>query len=255
VTPIVGTEKPAVAAMPDAPTSGGSPAGRRRGREARTELAAGAVLVGATAVGGLWFALRPGSGKIDGWLLDLVGASRSRWFIDITNLHHPWVIVLGAVVAAAVTFPRDRPRSLACLVGPPLALLVCELVFKPLVGRTLGGSLSYPSGSTVGAAALAVVAVLATPPRWRPLTAVIGAAYAVWMTVAVVALGWHYPTDALAGLAFGVGVVLLADGASWLVFGRRVRVQGRPFGPSTAPVSSASSSSLSSRFRAILSSR
>jgi membrane-associated phospholipid phosphatase len=213
---------------------------------------AGAVLVGVTGVGGLWFALRPASGVFDRWLLDLVGASRSRWFIDVTNLHHPWVVVLGAVVAAAVTFPRDRPRSLACLLGPPLALLVCELVVKPLVGRTLGGSLSYPSGSTAGAAALAVAAVLATPARWRPFTAVIGAAYAVWMAVAVVALGWHYPTDALAGLAFGVGVVLVTDGASWTVFGRPDRVQGRPAGPSTPPPSR---SSPSSRLRTFLSSR
>ena len=78
--------------------------------------------------------------------------------------------------------------------------------------------------------------MLATPPRWRPLTAVIGAAYAVWMTVAVVALGWHYPTDALAGLAFGVGVVLLADGASWTVFGRRVGFRAvRPDHPPPRP--------------------
>jgi membrane-associated phospholipid phosphatase len=209
----------------------------RRGPEAITELVAGAVLVGVTAVGGLWFALRPGSGRIDGRLLDLVGASRSRWYIDMTALHHPWVIIVGATVAAAVVFPRDRPRSLACLLGPPLALLVCELVVKPLVGRTLGGSLSYPSGSAVGAAALATAAVLATPTRWRPFTAVLGGVYAVWMAVAVVALGWHYPTDALAGLSFGAGVVLLADGVSWVVFGRRGRVQGRPAAPPPSPSS------------------
>ncbi len=166
---MTGTQKRAVAAAPDgAPTPTGVSAALRRGQEAVIELAAGVVLVGVGAVGGLWFALRPASGRVDGWFLDLVGASRSHWFIDLTDLHHPWVVVVGAVVAAAVTFPRDRPRSLACLLGPPLALLVCEVVVKPLVGRTLGGALSYPSGSTVGAAALATVAVLATPARSAP---------------------------------------------------------------------------------------
>jgi membrane-associated phospholipid phosphatase len=247
---MTGTQKRAVAAAPDgAPTPTGVSAALRRGQEAVIELAAGVVLVGVGAVGGLWFALRPASGRVDGWFLDLVGASRSHWFIDLTDLHHPWVVVVGAVVAAAVTFPRDRPRSLACLLGPPLALLVCEVVVKPLVGRTLGGALSYPSGSTVGAAALATVAVLATPARWRPLTAVLGAVYAIWMAVAVVALRWHYPTDAIAGLAFGVGFVLLADGVSWSVFGRRERAQGRPEGPPAPP------SSPSSRLRTMLSSR
>ncbi len=191
-----------------------------------TELVVGALLLAVTAAGGVWFALRPASGTVDGWLLDLVGANRGPWFRDVTALRFPWVIVVGAVVAAAVTFPRDRPRSLACLVGPPLALLVGELVAKPLVGRTLGGALSYPSGSTVGAAALGAVAVLATPPRWRPVAIVLAATYAVWMAVAVVALRWHYPTDALAGLSLGVGVVVLVDGASRLAFGGRGRPQG-----------------------------
>jgi len=78
-------------------------------------------------------------------------------------------------------------------------------VVKPLVGRTLGGVLSYPSGSTVGAAALAAAGVLASPRRWRPWIAGPASAYALWVALAVVALRWHYPTEALAGLAFGVG--------------------------------------------------
>ena len=86
------------------------------------------------------------------------------------------------------------------------------MVAKPLVGRTLGGGLSYPSGSTVGAAALACAVVLATPPAFRTVSVVLGSLYAFWMTLAVVAAGWHYPTDAFAGLALGVGTVLLADG-------------------------------------------
>jgi undecaprenyl-diphosphatase len=140
------------------------------------------------------------------------------------------------VLAAAAVVRRDRARALACLVGPPLALLLCELVVKPLVGRTLGGALSFPSGSTVGAAALATAAVLVTPVRWRKVAVVMAAAYGLWMAVAVVSLGWHYPTDALVGLAFGGGVVLLADGVTPLV----VPAGGRPpVGPS--PVLAAAS--------------
>jgi undecaprenyl-diphosphatase len=86
-------------------------------------------------------------------------------------------------------------------------------VVKPLVGRSIGGVLSYPSGSTVGAAALATAAVLAVPTRWRVATAVVVTVYALWMALAVVALQWHYPTDSLAGLAYGAGVVLMVDGS------------------------------------------
>ena len=42
--------------------------------------------------------------------------------------------------------------------------------------------------------------------------------------IAVVALQWHYPTDALAGVAFGAGVVLLLDGGLRRVVDRGRRV-------------------------------
>ncbi len=133
-------------------------------------------------------------------------------FTAITALRQPWLVIVGSVVACAATVTRDLPRALACLLGPPAALVAAEVVAKPLVGRTLGGGLSYPSGSTVGAAALACAVVLATPPAFRTVSIVLGSLYAFWMTLAVVAAGWHYPTDAFAGLALGVGTVLLADG-------------------------------------------
>ncbi len=92
--------------------------------------------------------------------------------------------------------------------------MTSELVIKPWVGRTLGGGLSYPSGSTVGASALGTALVLAVPVRRRTVAVVAASAYALWMAVAVVSLQWHYPTDAAAGLAYGTGVVLLLDGVA-----------------------------------------
>ena len=80
---------------------------------------------------------------------------------------------------------------------------------------------SYPSGSTVGAAALSTAAVLATTIRWRWATVVVASVVSLWMWAAVVVLHWHYPTDALAGLAYGVGVVLVTDAAAWMVLPAR----------------------------------
>jgi membrane-associated phospholipid phosphatase len=151
----------------------------------------------------------------------VVTRNQSAWFTTVTSLRYPAVVVAGAAVIAATIVRCDRFRALACLLGPPLALLTGEEVAKPLVGRSIDGVLSYPSGSTVGAAALAMAAVLAATARWRVATAVVAAAYAVWMALAVVALLWHYPTDALAGLAYGAGVVLVVDGAARVVADRR----------------------------------
>ncbi len=173
------------------------------------------------ALGGVYFAVRPSAGALDHGLGYLVPQSRSAWFTDVNRLRYPAVIILGAALSAAVCVRRDRWRALACLIGPPLALATAELVAKPLVGRTLGGSLSYPSGSTVGAAALATVAVLAVAPRWRTVAIVAASVYAMWVTVSVIALQWHFPTDAVAGLCFGVGAVLVVDGTLGWVAGRR----------------------------------
>jgi len=184
------------------------------------EAAVGVVLVVAVAALGTYFSFRPGATPVDRWLLRPVPSTHVGWFTAVTWLRYPLVTVVGAVVAAAVVFRRDRPRALACLIGPPLALLTSELVAKPAVGRTLGGVYSYPSGSVVGAAALATVAVLAAPVRWRPLTTIVAVVFALWMAVAVVTLHWHFPTDALAGLAYGVGVVLVADGVARMLAAR-----------------------------------
>jgi membrane-associated phospholipid phosphatase len=186
-----------------------------RSLTSRRELLVGVVLLAAVVVGGVYVAARPAPGAVDVWLQQVIPGSTSRAVTAVTALRYPWCIVIGSIVAAAVTVRRDRTRAVACLVGPPLALLLCELVVKPAVGRTLGGSLTYPSGSTAGAAALAVAAVLATPERLRAVAVAVAGLYALGMAVAVVALRWHFPTDAAAGLAWGVGVVLVADAAAW----------------------------------------
>ena len=187
----------------------------RRGREAHRELAVGGVLLALVAFGGLYLSFRPAHTFFDGWILGLVGPSRSAALTRVTALRFPQAIVAGSVVVALVAYPADRLRALACLVAPAVALASCELVVKPLVGRHLGTGLSYPSGSTVGAAALAAALVLAVPARRRTVAVIVGSAYTLWMSIAVIALQWHLPTDALAGAAYGAGVVLVVDGALW----------------------------------------
>ncbi len=189
----------------------------------------GAGLVALVACGGLYLSARPNSTRLDQWLFDLVPSGTDGYLTRITWLRYPAVVVAVSVVLALVVVRRDRARALACLVAPPLALLSSELVIKPAVGRTLGGVLSYPSGSTVGAAALATAAVLVVPMRWRVAATVAASVYALWMAVAVVALRWHFPTDALAGLAYGTGFVLVVDGLVWWAL-RPLRRRHQPSG-------------------------
>jgi membrane-associated phospholipid phosphatase len=194
-----------------------------RGRRWLVQLVVGLLGVALVALEGALVAHRPVAGALDRWLQTVVPGSRATAFVEVTKLRSPSVVVVVAVLLGALSLRRDRPRAVACLIGPPLAVLVGQEMIKPLVGRTLGGTLTYPSGSTTGAAALATAAILAVPPRWKWVTAVLAVAYALWMTVAVVALRWHFPTDALGGAVLGVGVVLIVDSVMHLAAGLLTR--------------------------------
>jgi membrane-associated phospholipid phosphatase len=138
--------------------------------------------------------------------------SGSSVLIQISRLGRPLILVLGTLAAALVAVRRDRARALACVGGPFLANLLVEMAFKPLVGRRFEGVLSFPSGNAADVAAVATAWVLAVPRRGKPLAALIGTVATGGMAVAVIGLRWHYPSDALVGAAFGVGMVLTVDG-------------------------------------------
>ncbi len=178
------------------------------------EMQVGSLLIAAVIAGGIYFALRPAPSAVDVWVQSWIVGSKSNWFTTVTRSRFPVVIVAGSVVAAAGTWSRDRIRAGALLVAPSIALVLCEWVVKPLVGRTIGGTPSFPSGSVVGVAAVATAAVLAVPRSWRVPVVLIAGGWALWMVVAVIALRWHFPTDAVAGLPLSVGVVLSVDGAA-----------------------------------------
>jgi len=122
----------------------------------------------------------------------------------------------AALVVACLVTRRWRGAVLAAL-AVPAAMTLTEFVLKPLVGRSIGGYDSFPSGHATAMFALAAscAVLLANPPRPRlpravRLLLVAGAILvAVAVPVAMVALGYHYFTDIVAGTAVGIGTVLL----------------------------------------------
>ena len=122
----------------------------------------------------------------------------------------------AALVLACLVTRRWRGAVLAAL-AVPAAMTLTEFVLKPLVGRSIGGYDSFPSGHATAMFALAAscAVLLANPrrprlPRAVRLLLVAGAMLvAVAVPVAMVALGYHYFTDIVAGTAVGIGTVLL----------------------------------------------
>ena len=123
----------------------------------------------------------------------------------------------AALVLACLVTRRWRGAVLAGL-AVPAAVALTEFALKPLVGRSIHGYTVFPSGHATAMFALAATCavLLANPPRPRlpravRLLLVAGAVLvAAAVPVAMVALGFHYFTDIVAGAALGTGTVLLA---------------------------------------------
>ena len=133
------------------------------------------------------------------------------------------MIALGCVLAR-----WWRGLALAVLAVPAASGLT-EGILKPLIDRTIDGWLSLPSGHTTAVfsmATLGAVLLARTPAEARARAAlVILAAYvlASGVAVAMVAQGFHYFTDTIAGVGVGVGTVLLAALLIDAVAGRLAR--------------------------------
>jgi membrane-associated phospholipid phosphatase len=179
---------------------------------ASLEVTVGVGLLLAVAVGGLYLMIRPGPTVLDRWIFTAVRpVHHSGFLLVVTRLGSPFVVVAASVAGFLATIRRNRPRAGALLAGPVLAVAACDWVIKPVVDRTFAGVVSFPSGTVAAVAAVATVGLVATPDPWRAVTAALGGTVTVLAAMSVVALRWHYPTDALAGVAVGGGVVLVAD--------------------------------------------
>ena len=126
----------------------------------------------------------------------------------------PAIIAITAILILACLLWRRYRGAVLLAISIPAAAVITERLLKPLVGRTALGFLSFPSGHATGTFALATaIAVLlagaAGVPRAVRLAVVVTAfAIASAVAAAMIALGFHYFTDAVAGAAVGTGTVL-----------------------------------------------
>ena len=135
--------------------------------------------------------------------------------LDLSFALIPWSIAVALLAALAWLRGRRDAASLLVLVivadvvaaGAKL-LVARERPAAALVEHLLGQeSFAFPSGHVVRATALtAVVVWLVAPPPFR-LPALIGAGVVAGLLMGYsrVALGVHWPSDALGGLLLGLG--------------------------------------------------
>lgn len=177
---------------------------------AATTITLGAVYTGGSTAGRLDRAL-------DSGFYSRVG--RHHALTDaLVSLGSPSVLAVLTILIVVVLLGLRRGRAvwLAAL-APLVASAITEWGLKPLVERTRGGTLSYPSGHTTGIFAIALVVVvllvLGSSSRRRLLAvrvaaSVIALAAATAVAVATVAAGRHYVTDAVGGVGVAIATVI-----------------------------------------------
>ena len=198
------------------------------GRAAPLSVSTGAVMFALTILAGTYLARHSGTDPLDRWGFSVVRPNyHSATLNDFAQLGNPVVVACGALAVAAVSWGHDKLRSAACLVGPAFAGGLTEYVLKPWFDPLIRG-LQFPSGHETGATALVVVTLLVLPGRWLWLAVPAAAVLLIALGAALVSLGWHTPSDVLAGIATGTGAVLFADGAVHLSGLGRQRAQRNP---------------------------
>lgn len=144
---------------------------------------------------------------------------RHLFWRTVVNGGQYWIVGSITALGSLAVAWRRRSAGLAVragvwLLGSELVVRGAQLAFARTPPRTgvdavfADGYLSFPSGHAANAAAclLFLAAVTGASRGWTVAAHVLAAGVAV----AVVALGYHWPTDAVAG--WGIGVLLACAG-------------------------------------------
>ena len=187
---------------------------------------------------GLLYSGHRAPGAVDRWIFpptaDSVRAPWRQVALVLDFLGEPagsaMVIVAGVVGCLMLRLPR----AAVLVVAGAGATVGTTTVLKHVVGRTIHGpgNLSYPSGHTAFATALALMAALIATDRLglgrtagTSLVLASGLVAGAVMGWAEVGLGAHYPTDALGGWCTALAVI---PATAWLVDRAADRLGDRP---------------------------
>lgn len=118
----------------------------------------------------------------------------------------PVIVILSGLVV--VGFACGRPRRAVAGVALVAIAVVSAEALKVVLAHPRPGegvlqhvnAAAFPSGHATAATAVALAAVLVSPPRFRLPAALAAAAYAVAVCMSVLVLGFHFPSDVFGGM-------------------------------------------------------
>jgi membrane-associated phospholipid phosphatase len=124
----------------------------------------------------------------------------------------PLAAMLAAIVVLALGAGRRREAvaAVAVVIGANVVTQVLKVVlahprYQPFLGSHQLWSTAFPSGHATAAASIALALILAAPGRLRHLAAAAGAAFVGLVSISVVVIEWHYPSDVVGGILVAAG--------------------------------------------------
>ncbi|HZK05242.1 MAG TPA: phosphatase PAP2 family protein [Actinomycetaceae bacterium] len=146
------------------------------------------------------------------------------------------VAASGLVAASIVRRSISAPvvALVSALAAATTTQILKSVLPRPNLGISEATMNSFPSGHTSVAAAAMLAIVLVASPRWRPVAATLGGAFASLAAAATYILGWHRPADVIGAVlvagAWGLigGWIILAREPKWNTWHRGTR--GAPSG-------------------------
>jgi len=133
-----------------------------------------------------------------GWLDPLLAERQ----VYVRGRGHPYFVTVtrrARTLRALALLALLRGRLARAAVA--VAIVACSVVTAEALKHGLpsaaGRAATFPSGHTAIAVSLGLALVAAVPQALRPVAALVGAAYGAAIAFSVVALGWHYPSDAI----------------------------------------------------------
>ncbi|HXO23391.1 MAG TPA: phosphatase PAP2 family protein [Streptosporangiaceae bacterium] len=211
--------RPLGAPLPGTPLPGLRPPGPRPLLPEPLRAAGAALLAACVATVLVAFlAGRGNPGRVDTAVDPRIQAALGRfpalinWLPTLGDLKAVLLLIAALALASVVT--RRWSGAVLALVAVPGAVGLTEYVLKPYVGTLINQA--FPSGHATSSFALAATfAILVADPAYRRVPAalrvllvLIALLLALSVAVAMIAIGAHVFTDAVAGAAVGTGVVL-----------------------------------------------
>ena len=194
------------------------------------------ALAGAVAATLVWAAafVAPGGRELDaGAMQAFTGVASEPLTPSIQGaaaLADPLPFVLAAIALVVLALLRRRWLMAAIVPCVLLAANMTTQALKPaladprIIELSGGPSFypgSWPSGHSTASMSLALCLVLVVGPRLRPLAALAGAGYAIAVGYALVALGYHLPSDVFGGYLVAATFTLLGAAALAALEARR----------------------------------